>query len=105
MGTPIPVDEAEGYLFGVVMMNDWSARDIQRWEMAPLGPFNSKNFGTSVSPWVVTMEALGSFMSEGIRNDVQLLPYLRESKKENVVDIKLSVDLKSECISSYLTAI
>lgn len=96
MGTPIPVNEAESYLFGVVMMNDWSARDIQSWEMAPLGPFNSKNFGTSVSPWVVLTEALQPFMKEGIRNDAELLPYLRESKRENVVDINLKVDLKSE---------
>jgi len=96
MGEPVDVNEAEGYLFGVVMLNDWSARDIQSWEMAPLGPFNSKNFGTSISPWVVLTEALQPFFVQGIPNDQELLPYLREKKKENIVDIKLSVDIASQ---------
>jgi fumarylacetoacetase len=95
MGDPVLIDEAEGSLFGVVLMNDWSARDIQSWEMVPLGPFNAKNFGTSISPWVVTMEALAPFLSKGIENDQQILPYLNEKRKENVYDIKLSVDLTS----------
>lgn len=60
-GTPIPVDEAESHLFGVCLLNDWSARDIQAWEAMPLGPFLAKNFLTTISPWVVTMEALAPF--------------------------------------------
>lgn len=95
MGDPVSVDSAEDSLFGVVLMNDWSARDIQSWEMVPLGPFNAKNFGTSISPWVVTMEALAPFLIKGIENDQQLLPYLSEKRKDNVYDIQLSVDLTS----------
>jgi fumarylacetoacetase len=95
MGEPVPIDDAENNLFGVVLMNDWSARDIQSWEMVPLGPFNAKNFGTSISPWVVTMEALAPFLTKGIENDQQILPYLDEKRKENVYDIQLSVDLTS----------
>jgi fumarylacetoacetase len=61
-GEPIPMDKAGDYIFGLVIMNDWSARDIQKWEYVPLGPFNAKNFGTTISPWIVTMEALeGAF--------------------------------------------
>jgi fumarylacetoacetase len=96
MGEPVRIDKADENLFGVVLMNDWSARDIQSWEMVPLGPFNAKNFGTSISPWVVTMEALEPFLVAGIENDQQILPYLQEQKKENVYDIKLSVDLTSK---------
>jgi fumarylacetoacetase len=103
MGEPIDVNEAETHLFGVVMMNDWSARDIQRWEMIPLGPINSKNFGTTISPWVVLTEALQPFLVKGIPNDQELLPYLQEMKKDNVVDIKLSVDIMSKsCIISVM---
>lgn len=99
MGEPVDVNEAENHLFGVVMMNDWSARDIQKWEMVPLGPLNSKNFGTTISPWVVLIEALQPFFTQGIPNDQQLLPYLQELKKNNTVDIKLSVDITSQfCI-------
>ena len=64
MGTSISVDDAKDHLFGVVVMNDWSARDIQRWEAIPLGPFNGKNFGTTISPWVVTFDALEPFRTE-----------------------------------------
>jgi len=98
MGDPVRVDEAGQYLFGVVMMNDWSARDIQSWEMVPLGPFNAKNFGTSISPWVVTTEALEPFLTKGIENEQQILPYLDEKKEENVYNISLSVDLSSKCL-------
>src|SRR5690606_6838897 len=61
LGNPIPINEAEDHIFGMVIVNDWSARDIQKWEYVPLGPFNAKNFATSISPWVVTMEALEPF--------------------------------------------
>lgn len=57
-GEPITMDKADDYIFGLVIMNDWSARDVQKWEYVPLGPFNGKNFGTTVSPWIVTMDAL-----------------------------------------------
>ena len=95
MGEPVPIKEAEENIFGLVMMNDWSARDIQGWEMVPLGPFNSKNFGTSVSAWVVLMDALEPFRARGIENENEILPYMREEKKETVYDLNLEVDLKS----------
>ncbi|KAF2813403.1 fumarylacetoacetate hydrolase FahA [Mytilinidion resinicola] len=95
MGEPIPIGEAEESLFGVVLMNDWSARDVQAWEYVPLGPFNAKNFGTSISAWVVLADALEPFLVKGLENDTQVLPYLQEKKAENVYDIKLQVDLKT----------
>jgi len=95
MGEPVSIGEAEESLFGVVLMNDWSARDIQAWEYVPLGPFNAKNFGTTISAWVVLAESLEPFLAKGLENDSELLPYLREEKTENVYDIKLQVDLKS----------
>ena len=63
MGQPISASNAEEHIFGMVIMNDWSARDIQKWEYVPLGPFLAKNLGTSISPWVVTMEALAPFVA------------------------------------------
>jgi fumarylacetoacetase len=78
------------------MMNDWSARDIQSWEMTPLGPFNAKNFGTSISPWVVTTEALEPYRALAIENDQSILPYMRQKIEKTVYDIGLRVDLKSE---------
>lgn len=97
LGEPIPVDQAGDHLFGVVLMNDWSARDIQAWEYVPLGPFNSKNFATTITPWVVLMDALEPFRVEGLEpgNRESLLPYLREKAAENVYDIRLEVDLKN----------
>lgn len=76
LGEPIPVDAALSHVFGMVLMNDWSARDIQQWEYIPLGPFNSKTFGTSISPWVVTMDALEPFRVEGPAQNPPPLPYL-----------------------------
>jgi len=64
-GEPISMDKADDYIFGLVIMNDWSARDIQKWEYVPLGPFNAKNFGTTISPWIVTMEALKGALCNG----------------------------------------
>lgn len=61
LGDPIPISRAHEHIFGMVLMNDWSARDIQKWEYVPLGPFLAKNFATTISPWVVTMEALQPF--------------------------------------------
>lgn len=95
MGEPVSIKEAEENIFGLVLMNDWSARDIQGWEMVPLGPFNSKNFGTSVSAWVVLVDALEPFRVGGIENENEVLPYMREAKKDNVYDLKLEVELTS----------
>ncbi|KAF4872487.1 Fumarylacetoacetase [Colletotrichum siamense] len=95
LGSPIPVNDAEEYIFGYVLMNDWSARDIQQWEYVPLGPFNAKNFGTSISPWVVLADALEPFRTKGLPNDVQLQSYLRENRAENVLDINLEVSLSA----------
>lgn len=64
-GEPIPIDKAHDSIFGLVIMNDWSARDIQKWEYVPLGPFNAKNFGTTISPWIVTMDALEEALCNG----------------------------------------
>lgn len=100
MGTSIDVDKAEeDHIFGYVLVNDWSARDLQNWEYVPLGPFNGKNFATTISPWVVTPDALEGFRTEGIevpeRPEVQ--KYLKEKRKDNVFDIKCEVDLTSKC--------
>lgn len=96
MGEPIPVDEAAENVFGLVLMNDWSARDVQMWEMVPLGPFNAKNFGTSVSAWVVLADALEKYRCPALENETQVLKYLQEGRKDNVFDINLEVDLTSE---------
>ncbi len=79
LGEPIPIDEAEDHIFGLVLVNDWSARDIQAWEYQPLGPFLAKNFATSISPWVVPLEALEPFRTAGPKQDPEPLPYLRAS--------------------------
>ncbi|MBP2302960.1 fumarylacetoacetase [Azospirillum picis] len=93
LGEPIPVGEAEAHIFGMVLMNDWSARDLQQWEYVPLGPFNAKSFGTSISPWVVTMEALEPFRTAGPVQDPQPLPYLRQDGPQGF-DLHLEVALK-----------
>ncbi|MCS6866529.1 MAG: fumarylacetoacetase [Gemmataceae bacterium] len=78
LGEPIAIAKARSHIAGVCLVNDWSARDIQRWEYQPLGPFLAKNFATSISPWVVTAEALAPFWTEPPPHDVPILPYLRE---------------------------
>lgn len=93
MGTPISVSNAKDHLFGLVLMNDWSARDIQAWEYVPLGPFNSKNFGTSISAWVVLMDALEPFATAGIPNESEVLPYLDEKGAKSHFAIDLSISL------------
>lgn len=74
-------------------MNDWSARDIQTWEYVPLGPFNAKNFATSVSPWIVLADALAPFKASKLDNETEVLPYLKEDTDDTVYDIKLEVDI------------
>lgn len=100
MGAPIDIEDAVDHIFGYVLLNDWSARDIQAWEYVPLGPFNGKNFATTISPWVVLHEALTPFMTAGEPNNTELQSYLKEESKNNVFDITLSADLQSESISS-----
>ena len=104
LGETVPIEEAEGRLFGVSLLNDWSARDVQAWEYQPLGPFLSKNFATTISPWVVTMEALEPFRVRGpVRgaDDPPLLPYLRSDENEarGGIDVALEVFLQGERIS------
>jgi len=94
LGNPIRIENAEEHIFGMVLVNDWSARDIQKWEYVPLGPFLAKNFATSISPWIVTMEALEPFKTKSEIQDPEPLPYLKRLK-ENSYDIKLDVILKT----------
>lgn len=96
LGEPIAVEQAEDYIFGYALMNDWSARDIQVWEYVPLGPFNAKNFGTTVSPWIVLADALEPFRTQGIENLNELQDYLREKRPDGVFDIELEVNLTSK---------
>ncbi|MFD1132766.1 fumarylacetoacetase [Psychrobacter sanguinis] len=96
IGQPISIDDAWEHIFGMVLLNDWSARDIQKWEYVPLGPFNAKTFASSISPWVVTLEALEPFKTSVPEQSPEPLAYLRESKTKNTYDINLSVELLTE---------
>jgi fumarylacetoacetase len=102
LGEAIPVSQAADYVFGMVLVNDWSARDIQSWEYVPLGPFLGKNLGTSISPWVVTMEALEEFRVPGPQQDPQPLPYLRVPG-DWAFDIEMTVTLKTQTIDEAAT--
>jgi fumarylacetoacetase len=95
MGENIPISEAEDYIFGMVLLNDWSARDLQKWEYVPLGPFLSKNFATSISPWIVTMDALEPFRTKGPKQVPTPLPYLQQKGKHSF-DINLEVAIQPE---------
>lgn len=101
MGTPVSVADASEYVFGYVLMNDWSARDIQAWEYVPLGPFTAKNFGTTISPWVVLADALEPHQAPALPNENTPLPYLVEERKDNVLDIQLEVELQSELVAEF----
>ena len=96
IGQPIAIEDAWEHIFGMVLFNDWSARDIQQWEYVPLGPFNSKTFASSISPWIVTMDALEPFKTCTPHQEPRPLAYLREENVDNSYDIKLSVELKPE---------
>ncbi|MBB2484383.1 fumarylacetoacetase [Mitsuaria sp. WAJ17] len=102
LGTPIPMADAESHLFGVTLLNDWSARDVQAWEYQPLGPFLAKNFATTISPWIVTMEALEPFRCafEHPVEDPQPLPYIdsEQNRREGGYDIELEVWLQTEAM-------
>ena len=93
LGEPIRCGDAEDHIFGMVLLNDWSARDIQQWEYVPLGPFNSKGFATTISPWIVTLDALEPFRVAQPAQDPQPLDYLRHAG-EHAFDISLEVLLK-----------
>ena len=95
MGEPIPVEEAEEHIFGMVLFNDWSARDIQKWEYVPLGPFLAKNFASSISPWIVTMDALEPFRVKGPEQSPEPMPYLQQ-KGAKAFDINLEVAIQPE---------
>ncbi|MCF6350438.1 MAG: fumarylacetoacetase [Flavobacteriaceae bacterium] len=95
LGESISIDEAEDYIFGMVLFNDWSARDIQKWEYVPLGPFLGKSFASTISPWIVTMDALEPFRTKSPRQEPNPLPYLQQSGK-HAFDIKLQAAIKPE---------
>lgn len=92
LGESIPISSAEDHIFGMTLFNDWSARDIQKWEYVPLGPFLAKNFGSTMSPWVVTLEALEPFRTAGPKQESEVLPYLQFRGDKNY-DIHLQVDI------------
>jgi fumarylacetoacetase len=99
LGTPIPIDRALDRIFGLVLMNDWSARDVQAWEYQPLGPFLAKNFCTSISPWVVTLEALEPFRKPLPAQDPEPLPYLRAAN-DFTYDIQLEAHLQTAALEA-----
>ena len=102
MGAHITVAEADKMIFGYVLLNDWSARDIQAWEYQPLGPFQAKAFATTISPWIVSPLALAPFRTLKPKREVPLLPYLLEPGPM-LFNIKLSVKLKTEESLASLT--
>ncbi|RMA64866.1 fumarylacetoacetase [Ulvibacter antarcticus] len=95
LGKRISVKDAKDYIFGLVLFNDWSARDIQAWEYVPLGPFLGKNFASTISPWIVTLDALEGFRVAGPKQDPEPLPYLHQEGKKNF-DIKMEVSIQPE---------
>jgi fumarylacetoacetase len=95
LGQPVNVSEAEDYIFGFLLFNDWSARDIQKWEYVPLGPFLGKNFASTVSPWIVPLEALKPFQTDGPAQNPEPLAYLQQPNPRNF-DLNLEVDLQPE---------
>jgi fumarylacetoacetase len=107
MGESVSTEKADEYIFGMVLFNDWSARDIQTWEYVPLGPFLAKNFASTISPWIVTLDALEPFRVAGYKQDPKVLPYLEYSGNKNV-DINLETYIQPEkaqptkvCDSNY----
>jgi fumarylacetoacetase len=100
IGDPVPIDKAEEHVFGFCMLNDWSARDIQAWEYQPLGPFLSKNFATTISPWIVTLEALEPYRTQWTRpkGDPQPLSYLRSTDllDRGAIDVRLEVSVETQ---------
>lgn len=99
LGEPIPIERAPDHIFGLVLMNDWSARDVQAWEYQPLGPFLAKNFCTSISPWVVTLDALEPFRKPLPPQDPEPLPYLRAAN-DFTYDIQLQARLQTASMTT-----
>ena len=95
LGNPVPIEKTEDLIAGLVLFNDWSARDIQQWEYVPLGPFLGKNFASTISPWIVTLDALEPFRTEGPPQEPKVLPYLEYEGKKNF-DILLEARLKPQ---------
>ncbi|MDE1038664.1 MAG: fumarylacetoacetase [Phycisphaerales bacterium] len=98
MGTRVTIDTAMEHIFGVVILNDWSARDVQKWEYQPLGPFNAKNFASTISPWIVTTDALAPFRTSGpprLASDPEVLDYLKPVT-DDVLDVQCTVEISSE---------
>ncbi len=107
LGDPIPLEKTDEYIFGMVLFNDLTSRDIQKWEYVPLGPFLGKNFGSVISPWVITMDALEPFKTDGPDQVPEVLPYLKYEGKKNY-DINLEVYIQPEnceahrvCLSNF----
>ena len=100
LGSSITTDDADNYIFGKVLFNDWSARDIQKWEYVPLGPFLGKSFASSISPWIVTLDALEPFRVPGEKQEPAVLPYLEFEGNKNI-DINLEVLISSENFDSH----
>jgi fumarylacetoacetase len=98
MGTPLTVDQAQANIFGFVLLNDWSARDVQVWEYQPLGPFQAKAFATTISPWVVTQEALQPFCVHGPEQHPKPLGYLAQTQPGNY-NVELQVDIQTQVSS------
>lgn len=94
LGSRVDIDKAEDHIFGMTIFNDWSARDIQKWEYVPLGPFLGKNFGSSMSAWIVTMDALEHFRIPGPNQEPQVLPYLQDDA-DHAFDINLEVEIET----------
>jgi fumarylacetoacetase len=99
LGQPVQIDRAFDHIFGLILMNDWSARDIQAWEYQPLGPFLAKNFGTSISPWVVTLEALEPFRKPLPQQEPESLSYLR-AENDFTLDIHLEARLQTSSMEA-----
>ncbi|MCB0578209.1 MAG: fumarylacetoacetase [Phaeodactylibacter sp.] len=95
LGQSVDIADAEDYIFGLCLFNDWSARDIQKWEYVPLGPFLGKSFASTISPWIVTLDALEPFRTEGPKQDPNPLPYL-QTKGPGSFDIQLEVEIRPE---------
>ena len=107
LGNSVSTAQADDYIFGLTLFNDWSARDIQTWEYVPLGPFLAKNFASTVSPWIVTLDALEPFRTEGYKQEPKVLAYLEYTGERNL-DIQLEVSIQPEnngetivCHSNY----
>src|SRR5207248_3610587 len=98
-GTPVPISEAEDHVFGLMLLNDWSARDVQAWEYVPLGPFLAKSFCTTISPWIVPLAALEPFRCPGPAQDPTPLPYLQQ-RRPSTFDISLEATLNGHRLTA-----